>query len=303
VNLLAVILNESSDYIYNRLDKEIDFFNKEEIKISKQIYETGKNVRIEFHIDINSLNDYGLEDFRIMFYHYMGNAFSDIIVHDIEEKFIHRILVSEYYYFSSTERKTIIEHLENVQESEEYKFGEGVTYRISRRAKILQQIIDYLRENHEINLEGFIRFRLKSYLEELEGHVEKAVEDFLMEKEYHEFIRLLRYFVDIQDAKIDVANVVMGEGGKYHLYDKLNRMINNEYLEDLATEMADKDISYDDLLISSLITLAPKHIILHFEGKMKNREIVQTIKSVFGERVCICSGCKLCMSTKSAKQE
>ncbi len=303
MNLLTVTLNEVSDYINHRLDKEIEFFKKEEVYINKQISETEKNVRVEFHVDLSTLKNYDIEDFRIMFIHYMGNAFADIIVNDIEAICVNKILVDEYYYFSSLEKKSIIKHLKNIQESEECKYGNGVTYRISRKAQILHQIIEYLQENYEINLQGFLRFRLKNYLQDLEEHIEKAVEDFLMEKEYYDFIKLLKYFVDIQEAKIDIANVVMEEDGKYHLYDKMNRMINNEYLEDLANEMAEKDISYDDLLISSLITLAPKQVVIHFEGQIKNKEIIETIKSVFSGRVCICSGCKLCMAAQSVKQE
>lgn len=303
MNLLTVILNEASDYIYNRLDKELVFFHKEGIKINREVYESKSNVTIDFEVELSSLKDYDLNDFKIMFFHYMGNAFSDIIVNEIEDKFVQKNLADEYYYFSVSERNTILKHLKNIQEGEEFKYGNGVTYRISRKAKVLHQIIEYLRGNSKIHLEGFLRFRLKDYLQELEEHIDRAVEDFFMEKEYYEFIRLLKYFVDIQEAKIDIANVVMGENGKYHLYDKMNRLINNEYLEDLASEMADKDISYDDLLISSLITLAPNQVVIHFEGKVKNKEIIETIKSVFSDRVCICNGCKLCITAQSVKQE
>ena len=43
---------------------------------------------------------------------------------------------------------------------------------------------------------------------------------------------------------------------KYLLYDQEGRMINNEDLEDLSEEIKEKDMNKDDLLISSLITLA-----------------------------------------------
>ena len=303
VNLLTLILNEYSDYIDNRLDKELAFFEKEEIIIAKNISECGKVMEIDFDLDIKSLKNYNLDDFKIMFFHYISNAFSDIIIMDLEEKLVHKTLMNNYYYFVLGERQRILKHLHSVQENEEFKYGEGVTYRISRKAKILQHIIDYLQDNETINLEGFVRFRLKNYTQELEEHIDKAVEDFLMEKEYNEFIRLLRYFVDIQEAKIDIVNVLMGDNGKYHLYDKMNSLINNDYLEDIAMEMADKDISYDDLLISSLITLAPKQIIIHYEGKLKSKEILQTIKSVFSERLVFCKGCNLCMPVQSVKQE
>jgi len=303
VNLLTLILNEYSEYIDNRLSKELIFFEKEGILITKKNTKYGKVIEIDFELDIKSLKNYIFNDFKIMFSNYISNAFSDIIFNDLEEKFVHKTLMNNYYYFNLAERQKIFKHLTNIQENEEFKYGEGVTYKISRKAIILQKVIDFLQENQIINLEGFVRFRLKNYMQELEDHIDKAVEDFIMEKEYNEFIKLLRYFVDIQEAKIDIVNVIMSDGGKYHIYDKMNSMINNDYLEDIATEMADKDISYDDLLISSLITLAPKQIIIHYEGKLKSREILQTIKSIFSERMFFCNGCKLCTSTQNVKQE
>jgi len=303
VNLLTLILNEYSEYIDNRLSKELIFFEKEGILITKKNTKYGKVIEIDFELDIKSLKNYIFNDFKIMFSNYISNAFSDIIFNDLEEKLVHKTLMNNYYYFNLAERQKIFKHLTNIQENEEFKYGEGVTYKISRKAIILQKVIDFLQENQIINLEGFVRFRLKNYMQELEDHIDKAVEDFIMEKEYNEFIKLLRYFVDIQEAKIDIVNVIMSDGGKYHIYDKMNSMINNDYLEDIATEMADKDISYDDLLISSLITLAPKQIIIHYEGKLKSREILQTIKSIFSERMFFCNGCKLCTSTQNVKQE
>ncbi|MBS3994843.1 MAG: putative sporulation protein YtxC [Alkaliphilus sp.] len=303
MNLLTLILNEYSEYIDNRLSKELIFFEKEGILITKKNTKYGKVIEIDFELDIKSLKNYIFNDFKIMFSNYISNAFSDIIFNDLEEKLVHKTLMNNYYYFNLAERQKIFKHLTNIQENEEFKYGEGVTYKISRKAIILQKVIDFLQENQIINLEGFVRFRLKNYMQELEDHIDKAVEDFIMEKEYNEFIKLLRYFVDIQEAKIDIVNVIMSDGGKYHIYDKMNSMINNDYLEDIATEMADKDISYDDLLISSLITLAPKQIIIHYEGKLKSREILQTIKSIFSERMFFCNGCKLCTSTQNVKQE
>lgn len=303
MNLLTLILNEYSEYIDNRLSKELGFFEKEGILITKKNTKYGKVIEIDFDLDIKSLKNYIFNDFKIMFSNYISNAFSDIIFNDLEEKLVHKTLMNNYYYFNLVERQKIFKHLTNIQENEEFKYGEGVTYKISRKAIILQKVIDFLQENQIINLEGFVRFRLKNYIQELEDHIDKAVEDFIMEKEYNEFIKLLRYFVDIQEAKIDIVNVIMSDGGKYHIYDKMNSMINNDYLEDIATEMADKDISYDDLLISSLITLAPKQIIIHYEGKLKSREILQTIKSIFSERMFFCNGCKLCTSTQNVKQE
>ena len=123
----------------------------------------------------------------------------------------------------------------------------------------LKRIMEHLESSNELVLEGFIRFRMKDFQHELEEAVDRAVDDLLIEKEYSEFIKLLRYFVEIQEPKVEEVHVMMGEDEKYTLLDSSLRVINNDLLEDLAREITDKEISHDDLLISSLITIAPKN--------------------------------------------
>ena len=226
------------------------------------------------------------------------NAISDVIIYNLEKNIVLKIVQSHYNYFDGKERGLILEHYQNIknQEQENAACIEGKT-------QIFYSIMSYLKDYDSINIEGFIRFRLKDYLKEVENTVDKAVEDFLMEKEYNEFIHLLRYFVDIQEPKIDVVNVLMNEDGKYYLYDAVNCLINNEYIEELASEMIEKDIGHEDLLISSLITLAPKKINIHFAVNTCKKEIIETIKRVFVGSVELCSGCKLCLKIKNVSQE
>jgi putative sporulation protein YtxC len=303
MTILTVILNESWEDVYNRLNDEINFFLKEGIVINKNIKKIKKQIYIRYSINELDLKKYTVEDFKHIFKYYMANILSDQMLAYMEEKSAYKMICKEYYYFGLQERKTIFNHFRNIQKDEMCKYEDGVVCRISRKSKIVQQVMDYFMRNNTIHMDGFIRFRLKNYIEEIENNIDRAVEDFLMEKEYNEFIRLLRYFVDIQEAKIDVVHVLMLENGHYHLYDSKNRMINNEYLEDLALEMADQDISCDDLLISSLITLAPEKVVMHFSRNTTKREIIDTIQNVFSDRVYICRGCDLCGSVKNIKQE
>ncbi|MFZ5967969.1 MAG: putative sporulation protein YtxC [Bacillota bacterium] len=303
MKLLTTMISQCSDYMISRLDKEIKNFHKEGIVIEQSIKNDGSMTIISYDLKDESLCHYTSEDFEIIFKHYIANALSDIIIQEMEGGLIKKILRGQYYYFTPVERQEILKHLEKQMEYEELKCVEGLTYKISRKAKILQQIMEYLMFHDHIHVDGFIRFRLQNYICELEDHIEKAVEDFMMEKEYNEFIRLLKYFVDVQESKINVVNVLICSDGKYILYDHAMRIINNEYMEDIALEMADNDVSYDDLLISSLITIAPKKIIIHSTGKIWNKEIIKTIRNVFCERVNLCKGCELCLVTQSVHEE
>ena len=57
------------------------------------------------------------------------------------------------------------------------------------------------------------------------------------------------------------------------------------YSGGFGKEITDKEISYDDLLISSLITIAPKRITIHQYDKIKNIELLNTINNVFSGKV------------------
>lgn len=54
----------------------------------------------------------------------------------------------------------------------------------------------------------------------MEEIIDNAVDDFLIEREYKEFIRLLKYFVEIQDPKFNVVHVVMEYDDNYMLLDE-----------------------------------------------------------------------------------
>jgi putative sporulation protein YtxC len=155
--------------------------------------------------------------------------------------------------------------------------------------------MDYFENSDNIILDGFVNFRLKDYVRDLEEIVDRAVDDFLMEREYREFIRLLRYFVDIQDPKFDTIHVIVGYDSKYTLLDDSRKEITNDCIQEFVNEISEGEINYDDLLVSSLITLAPKRIVIHYTGQFKNKELLETIKNVFLGKVIICNGCEICL--------
>ena len=51
----------------------------------------------------------------------------------------------------------------------------------------------------------------KDIIDEIEMAIEMSVDDFIIQKEYNEFIDLLRYFVELQEPRIDLVNVIKKE--------------------------------------------------------------------------------------------
>ncbi|WP_242861663.1 putative sporulation protein YtxC [Candidatus Arthromitus sp. SFB-turkey] len=160
----------------------------------------------------------------------------------------------------------------------------------------MKKIQNCIEENNEININGFIRFRMRELFEDIETIVDRVVEKHMVEKEYNEFIKLLKYFVEIQESKIQEVNIVINKRGSYTIFDENNNDIYDLFLDDLNdfnTSMM--NVNKDDLLISGLITNSPEKIIIHGVENSLNIEIIETIKQVFEDKVNLCYGCSNCV--------
>lgn len=136
---------------------------------------------------------------------------------------------------------------------------------------------------------------LKNYLQNI---VDKVVEEYLIEKEYNEFIKLLKYFVEIQESKIEEVNIIISESGEYIVKDKEG----NDIIEQLFSEFSGGNftgvVNMEDMLISGLITYCPNKIVIHCASNCLNKEFINTIKNVFLNRVVFCDNCKTCSKIK-----
>ena len=103
---------------------------------------------------------------------------------------------------------------------------------LSRHNQILSEVNQYLDTNSNLYLEGFFRFRLKEYFTELERSVELSMDNFLVEQEYHEFIRLLQYFVEVQEPRIEEVHVLIKDKQHFYMLDEENiPLIKNSFRE------------------------------------------------------------------------
>lgn len=233
----------------------------------------------------------------VLFNRKLAKLIAELILDIWEAELVEQIVRTQYYYLNKEEQASVLVRVFNLLVDSEDRFNRTVRWQ-----QVLQQLTDYLCSNNRLIIEGFINFRLKEYREMLEEAVDQAVDDYLMEKEYDEFIRLLRYFVDIQDPKVETINVVLKKSGIFELFDGNNKPIDNDYLEGFIIDFVDNEINYEDLLISALITIAPRRVILHVPDKPQLRDTVKTIKKVFGDRAMDCSGCHLCLEQGQRKK-
>ncbi|SHE32364.1 putative sporulation protein YtxC [Desulforamulus putei DSM 12395] len=231
-------------------------------------------------------------DDELLFRHFVADIISDLIINHWEKAILADIIRENYYFFNEEEKKIIYQYALDYANGE--RVFPGRMDRLDRKNFIIKKLVEFLEQSDSIVIDGFINFRLKEYLNEIKEALDQAVDDYLMEREYREFIQLLKYFVEIQEPKVELVNVLINARGSYKLLDEQHNPISSEFLEGFILDVMDHEINYEDLLISALITIAPNKIVFHGGSQSKNGTTVSTIRHVFEGRVTECSGCKLC---------
>ena len=289
MQLISIAFSDKLNFDFDNLKYKLKNLNDEGIKIVLNRDDCGNiavyNLKIENNPtfkDINKIRKY------------VAEMLSDFIVNKIDKKIMKKLINKYYYYFNESEKQEIQKIADGILDDEVNK----ETFKLIKKEQVFKLIEDFLQENNIIDIEGFVNFRLRDFIGELSEIADRAVDEFMMQKEYNEFIGLLRYFVELQDSKIDTLNIVIEKNGEFRLYDEYNKPIDNDIENEVSIEFPDKGISDEDFLISTLITIAPKKIYIHSINNVKNKEIIETIKKVFNERVEICYGCELCMNKK-----
>ncbi|WP_084171072.1 putative sporulation protein YtxC [Desulfofalx alkaliphila] len=227
-----------------------------------------------------------------LFQNYVASVVSDVILNKWESVLLNDLIRENYYYFNEEEKQRIFQH---TVEKLRMKNGE-MGYRVhnQRRNQIYQRLNEYLSNHDHLVVDGFIRFRLKEYISELKDAIDNAVDDFLIEREYGEFIQLLRYFVEIQEPRIDQVHIIVKDNGYFGLYDKNKKRLNHEEIDDFVLNMIESDINYEDLLLSALISIAPREIVFHYKEKSYPKNTLKMVQDVFVGRVQLCNSCDWC---------
>lgn len=282
------------DLIKDKLGRELKLFEGSGLKVKLVEQPAGKFTFLNCR-----LVDYGGclypdEDARTILKNHLAGIIADIILEYWEDHLVREIIRENYYYFAEEEKDMIFRYTLQHINREKDGSSSGQICLVIRKSRILQKVLEYMHGNNRIILDGFIKFRLKEYINELREAADSAVDDFLIEREYREFIQLLKYFVGIQEPRYEQIHVLIKPEKYFVLYDEKHRVIKRDCLEGCIIELSDNEISYDDLLVSVLITLSPRWITIHYEGDCGVPAAIDTIVNVFEERVTRCGGCKLC---------
>lgn len=234
------------------------------------------------------------EDIIHIFKHQIAEVLAEHIVYEWESKLLWKA-INRKYRSALREDKTIIHN----KASEflckcHYNESLNLLMAYGRKNRIAHRLFDQIENHKTLVIEGFINFCLPEYLAEIRFAVELASEELKSEKEYNEFVKLLRYFVETQMPRVLEVNLIITDKGRFYLWDENGIKIEDKYINYYLDDILQNEISLDDVLISILVTIAPRKIILHNTNELSCNEPVKMIKNVFQERIIACPGCKFC---------
>lgn len=293
--LLTLIQDDSKEYIIDEIRNARNYFKLKNATVGiSESLENNLHI-IKVYCDDENFN----ENFQKMFNLYIGNVLFKVVIKEFCKKNVSKYLSDNFYFLRGEDIKEVKNMIIDVFENEDNKIDDNMIYYMNRKNEIIKKIILCLEENNEVNIKGFLTFRMKEMTPDLESIIDKIVEKFMVEKEYNEFIKLLKYFVDVQESKINEVNILIDKDGNYVVRDEFENDILSNLVNELYDSRISSKVSSEDLIISGLITSAPKKIVIHCVENSRNKELTETIKNVFGERVQFCNNCSRCIEYKN----
>lgn len=242
-----------------------------------------------------------------IFYEYFANTLCDFIIDNYESNILNDILVSNFFYFDKTElseiKKICDSMLNNVplnkilpfqQLKSETANDEKISIS-SRKDLLINNILSYLKSSKSMILNGFLRFRIYDYINFLNDLVDSAVNEFVINKEYSEFIELLKLYIDSKPPRSELIHLIYINEESI-LLDKNRNIISLSHNNLDIPYLSDISFSSNDYALNSLLSLLPKKLIIHTSDI--EDDFVNTLKLIFNSKVTICKHCSICDTYK-----
>ena len=248
---------------------------KYELAVDKLINSKILDKKINYNEDLIEIKinmDYNKEESRTI----ATKEITDIVMNIVKTVILKEYIHKTYDEIYNEHKNNIYSKALEVFEKKEILIRESIFYRVDK----------YIENNNYIDIDGFVKFRMKELIGYISNIADSALEEYLVKKDYDEFISVLKYFIKVQDTKIDTLKIYIRKDNSFILYDKNDNIIENENDKELMDMFIKENLNYEDFLISTLLSLCPNHIIIYDSLKTNSsREMVDTIKAIFENRV------------------
>lgn len=224
-----------------------------------------------------------------LFFSTIANILSFLVLDVYEDSITRNILQKEYFYFDKFEKSIVLDKFyENRLEStEDFEIKENI---------LSEAFYNFFKDNKtsvctKLYLKGFITFRLKKYIDELESSIDSSVNQYLIEKEYQEFVSLLKVYINSEGYNSDLVHLFYRNSNKNVdaiLLDKDKNVIDTSINLLSAKYLSDISFSSSDMILNTLLNLLPRRIFIHLGDSDDEDEFVCTLEAIFEGRIVVC---------------
>ena len=218
-----------------------------------------------------------------VFYSIISNVLSDTILKFYEPVELKRELKRNFFYFTEYEKERIVELClaENTSNSTLY---------LDKFNYLFISFYNYISNHHSIVLTGFYNFRLGKYHNILNEILDISVGDYLIEREYLEFINLLKLYINSNPFKSNLIHLIYSNQ-EFIVLDENKNIINPENKNILnAKFLSDISFSGNDYVLNYLLNELPRKIIIHVPPTFSFKDdFYNTLKLIFDDRIIISS--------------
>jgi len=280
----SLCIKTNNEDILTYLQKEFSEFNMFNVFYSRNEFKSYKNIIIHYTGIDNEL-----------FYTKLATILSYLVIDYFENDIIKKILLTNYFYFDNSEfNKILALCTENLCDNDEFSFT-------NRQMQLFDAFYEYVSHHHSLIISGFINFRLNKYRKLLEELVDFSVNEYIIEREYLEFVSLLRLYINSQVSSPRTIHLISLEHDTFLLDENLQAIdIDKNALS--AKYLSDVSFSTNDYVLNTLLNILPQKIYLHLISPFSNLDFLNTLQLIFENRVELCHDCNICNLYRSIKK-
>lgn len=271
------------DYLMNKISN----INLDNIIFSQRHFSKYTNIILHY----NGVN-------KSTFYNELSNCLCNCITNIYEHIIIQDIIYSNYFYFDYNDIKKIENnccelisnncfnnncHYQcNIYNNKDINNINDIDFK-DRKIVLWTDILKYITSNKSILIDGFVRFRIKKYIGYLDNAVDIAVNQFVIDKEYYDFIDLVKLYINSKPSQTDYIYLIYSNK-KSILLDKNNKVIDCSNNPDI-NYISDISFSSNDYILDMILSLLPESIKIKLVSP--EDEFINTLKLIFEDRISI----------------
>lgn len=287
--MVSFCIKTNNEQIQNYLMDNIALINLSDIIFVKKFFSKYTNIIVHYvGTDTN------------LFYEYFANILTGCIINNFEYKIVHKLLEFNYFYFDDMDLSKIetncTEILNSLSNTTAINVSSYLPIEILDRENcVFESVCDYIKNHKSMVLDGFVRFRLFQYINILDSFVDFCVNQFILNREYTEFIDLLKLYINSKETKTKLVHLIYVNDESI-LLDENKNIISLSHSNLDTHYLSDISFSSNDYALNTLLSLLPEKIIIHLVSP--ENEFINTLRLIFDGKVVICSDCNICRTYK-----